>query len=102
MDEITFYLKSGYNFVQRSVNAYAPRYPFDVRDGNATHLFAFLTQVVSGRLVFTYMAGGSGTYYVPVGREDALFGCSVWQWSGFAGECKLEQRREPLSERYAG
>jgi hypothetical protein len=76
--EITFYLKSRYSFAQRLANASAPRYAFDVRDGNGTHLFLFLTQVVSGQLVFTYMAGGSGSYYyVPVGTENTLFGNGV-------------------------
>jgi Bacterial Ig domain/Purple acid Phosphatase, N-terminal domain len=76
--EITFYLKSRYSFAQRSANASGARYAFDVRDGNGSHLFYFLTQIVSGRLVFTYYANGSGAYYyVPVGTEDSLFGNGV-------------------------
>jgi hypothetical protein len=76
--QITFYLKSRYSLAQRVTTAATQRYAFDVRDGNGTHLFGFLTQVVSGSLVFNYLAGGSGTYYyVPVGTEDKLFGNGV-------------------------
>ena len=76
--EITFYLKSRYSFAQRGANASGPRFAFDVRDGSGSHLFYFQTQIASGRLVFTYLANGSGTYYyVPVGTEDALFGNGV-------------------------
>ncbi len=56
----------------------APRYAFDVRDGSGNHLFYFLTQVVSGRLQFTYETGGAAQfYYVPQGMENALFGSGV-------------------------
>lgn len=73
--QISFYLKSRYSFEQRVTSATGQRYAFDVRDGSGTHLFNFMTQISSGRLVFTYLAGGSGTFYaVPQGSEDALFG----------------------------
>jgi chitodextrinase len=76
--QISFYLKSRYSFALRTANAASSRYTFDVRDGNGTHLFNFITQVVSGRLVFNYLAAGSGTYYyAPSGTEDALYGNGV-------------------------
>jgi hypothetical protein len=76
--QITFYLKSRYSFAQRTASASVARYAFDVRDGNGAHSFGFLTQVVSGSLVFNYLAGGGGTYYyVPAGTEDKLFGNGV-------------------------
>ena len=76
--QVTFYLKSRYSFTQRTASAATQRYAFDVRDGNGSHLFGFLTQIASGRLVFNYLAGGSGNYYfVPAGMEDSLFGNGV-------------------------
>jgi uncharacterized protein (TIGR03437 family) len=76
--QITFYLKSRYTFAQRQASASQARYAFDVRDGDGKELFCFLIQVVSGRLVFDYLAAGSGTYYyVPTGSEDSLFGNGV-------------------------
>lgn len=73
--QISFTLESRYSFAQRQTNAWTPRYAFDVRDGNGVHLFFFLTQVYSGYLQFTYMAGGLPQFYfVPQGTEDALFG----------------------------
>jgi hypothetical protein len=76
--QVTFYLKSRYSFSQRQTSASAARYAFDVQDGNGTHLFYFLTQVSSGRLIFGYSVGGAAQfYYVPVGTEDALFGSGV-------------------------
>jgi hypothetical protein len=86
--QITFYLKSRYSFAERQTGAAAPRYAFDVRDGNSNHLFFFLTEVVSSSLEFTYMVGGAPQYYfVPTGTEDALFGNGVLlkvtlAWSG--------------------
>jgi Bacterial Ig domain/Kelch motif/Galactose oxidase, central domain len=76
--QISFYLKSRYSFAQREASAASPRYAFDVRDGNGTHLFSFYTQVVSGSLQFTYIvAGVAQFYYVPAGTENALFGSGV-------------------------
>jgi hypothetical protein len=76
--QISFYLKSRYSFAQRQANAATPRYTFDVRDGNGTHLFAFLTQVMNGSLQFTYIVGGVPQYYfVPAGTEDSLYGSGV-------------------------
>jgi hypothetical protein len=73
--QISFTLGSRYSFAQRQANASTPRYAFDVRDGNGIHLFFFLTQVYSGYLQFTYMAGGLPQFYsVPRGTEDTLFG----------------------------
>ena len=76
--QVSFYLKSRYSFAQRTASAAGQRYAFDVRDGNGTHLFTFLTQVSSGSLLFDYtVAGNPGYYYVPQGTEDALFGAGV-------------------------
>ncbi|HKF04915.1 MAG TPA: Ig-like domain-containing protein [Candidatus Sulfotelmatobacter sp.] len=76
--QITFSLKSRYSFAQRASGAAAPRYAFDVRDGNGRHLFYFTTQVNSGVLSFSYLAAGTGaSYYVPPGTEDILFGNGV-------------------------
>ncbi len=75
--QVTFYLKSRYSFAQRQASAGAYRYAFDVGDANG-HLFNFSTQVSSGYLEFSYMAGGSAQYYyVPQGTEDALYGNGV-------------------------
>ncbi len=75
--QITFYLKSRYSFAQRQANASAPRYAFDIEDGNG-HFFYFFTQTGSGYLIFNYMADGTPQYYfVPQGTEDALFGNGV-------------------------
>jgi hypothetical protein len=76
--QISFTLQSRYSFAQRQASAWSPRYAFDVRDGNGTHLFYFLTQVTSGYLYFTYDIGGSGqNYWAPKGTEDTLFGSGV-------------------------
>jgi hypothetical protein len=77
--QISFFIKSRYSFAQRQQTAASPRYAFDVRDNEANkHLFYFLTQVASGRLVFSYSVGGASLfYYVPAGMEDALLGSSV-------------------------
>jgi hypothetical protein len=76
--QISFTLQSRYSFAQRQASAASPRYAFDVRDGNGTHLFYFLTQVTSGHLYFTYDIGGSGqNYWAPSGTEDTLFGSGV-------------------------
>jgi hypothetical protein len=75
--QISFSLQSRYSFADRQSLASAARYVFDVSDGNG-HQFSFLTQVISGRIVFTYRVGGSSQYYyVPSGTEDALFGKGV-------------------------
>src|SRR5262249_4907630 len=76
--QIKFSLRSRYSFAQRASGAAAPRYAFDVRDGNGRHLFYFTTQVNSGVLSFSYLAAGTGaSYYVPPGTEDILFGNGV-------------------------
>ncbi len=76
--QISFSLQSRYSFAQRQANATTPRYTFDVRDGNGNHQFYFLTQITSGSLVFTYLAGGPGQYYfLPKGTEDIYFGNGV-------------------------
>ena len=75
--QVWFYLKSRYSFAQRQTSAATARYAFDVRDGNTSnHLFFFLTQVTSGRLVFSFRTGSTASsfYYVPQGAEDTLFG----------------------------
>jgi hypothetical protein len=75
---VSFTVRSRYSFQQRQSTATQARYVFDVRDGNG-HQFYFLTQISSGRLNFTYMAGGSTPqfYYVPAGQEETLFGNGV-------------------------
>jgi hypothetical protein len=76
--QITFYLKSRYSFAQRLASAPAPRYSFDVRDGNNNHLFMFYTKTSSSYLTFTYATGGTAQYYfVPTGTENTLFGLGV-------------------------
>jgi hypothetical protein len=75
---ISFTLQSRHSFAERQASVVSPRYAFDVRDGNGTHLFCFLTQVTSGMLYFNYAAAGSGQYYwAPKGTEEALFGSGV-------------------------
>ena len=76
--QISFYLKSRYSFAQRQTTAAAPRYTFDVRDGNGNHLFYFLTHVSSGYLYFNYKVAGAPLYYwLAHGTEDTLFGSGV-------------------------
>jgi hypothetical protein len=76
--QITFYLKSRYSFAQRTSNAAAPRYAFDVQDVSGHHLFYFLTQVSGGYLFFNYSIAGLAYYtWAPQGTEDALFGNGV-------------------------
>ena len=76
--QVTFYLKSRYSFAQRLAGASAPRYAFDVRDGNNNHLFFFYTKTTSTQLMFTYATGGTAQYYfAPQGTEDHLFGLGV-------------------------
>jgi hypothetical protein len=76
--QISFDLTSRYSFAQRSASAASARYAFDVRDGGGAHLFYFVTQVASGRLIFTWAVDGvANYYYVPAGTEDALFGSNV-------------------------
>jgi hypothetical protein len=89
--QISFYLKSRYSFAQRQTTASAPRFAFDVRDGQINnHLFYFLTLTSGGSLMFAYTAAGSTNFYVvPQGTEDALFGNDVLlkvtiQWDGAA------------------
>ncbi len=76
--QITFYLKSRYSFAQRTANAAAPRYAFDVQDVSGHHLFNFLTQVSGGYLFFNYTIAGFSYYtWAPQGTEDTLFGNGV-------------------------
>jgi hypothetical protein len=80
--KISFYLRSRHSFAERRATAEAPRYAFDVRDGDDNHLFYFLIQYMAqpnpGHLEFAYSPGGDKAYYfVPKGREDALFGKGV-------------------------
>jgi hypothetical protein len=76
--QVSFTLQSQYSFAQRKNSAAAARYTFDVRDGNGTHQYYFLTQVTSAGLQFNYLVGGkTHVYYVPTGTEDELFGDGV-------------------------
>jgi hypothetical protein len=76
--QISFTLQSRYSFAQRQASDATPRYVFDVRDGNGTHLFYFLTQVTGGYLFFMYeMAGSAQYYWAPQGTEDTLFGNGI-------------------------
>ena len=60
--QVSFYLQSRYSFAQRVASAGSQRYAFDVRDGNGSHLFYFLTQIASGESGDTeYLAAGSGS-----------------------------------------
>jgi hypothetical protein len=76
--EVSFYLKSRYSFAQRLAKS-SFRTVFDVRDDNmANHLFNFLIQTMSGRLVFSYAVSGTPQfYYVPIGTEDSIYGKDV-------------------------
>src|SRR6185295_15847625 len=93
--QITFYLKSRYSFAQRQASASAPRYAFDVVDGNDQHLFYFLTQVTGGYLFFNYGIAGSLQYaYLPQGTEDTQFGNGVtlkvkMMWDGSVAKLYL-------------
>jgi hypothetical protein len=95
--QISFALKSSYSFAQRQMTAAAPRFAFDVQDDLATrhHLFYFLTEYTSNRLVFSYSLGGTvHNYYVPPGAEEALFGNGVTlqvtiAWEGSTGKLYL-------------
>jgi hypothetical protein len=88
--QVSFYLMSRYSFTQRQASASGARYAFDVRDAS-NHLFYFLTEVSSGRLLFSYTLGGVAQfYYVPAGTEDTLFGNGVIlnvmiAWNGSTG-----------------
>jgi uncharacterized protein (TIGR03790 family) len=92
--QISFYLRSRYTFAQRQASAATARYAFDVRDANG-HLFYFLTEVSSGRLIFSYTLGsGAQFYYVPKGTEDTLLGNGVnlqvtISWNGSVGQLYL-------------
>jgi hypothetical protein len=66
--QISFYLQSRYTFAQREASASGQRYAFDVRDGNGSHLFSFLTQVTSG----------SPAIHVYGGRRGDLLLCAAW------------------------
>jgi hypothetical protein len=77
--QISFYLTSRESFAQRVTTASAPRFAFDVRDGNGTHMYYFLTEIstnsIGTYLVFQYLAAGTGSYYyLPAGTEDQMFG----------------------------
>ena len=80
LGQITFYLKSRSKLSQRAT-ATSYRTTFDVRDSNTTnHVFYFTSQVVNGRLVFSYTVGGAAQvqlYYVPQGTQDTLFGSGI-------------------------
>jgi hypothetical protein len=89
--QVSFLMKSRYTFAQRKVLAVSQRYVFDVRDGNGSHLFYFMSHVTSsGNLFFDYMAAGVGQYYgLAAGTEDAMFGSGVilkvtLAWDGVA------------------
>jgi hypothetical protein len=96
--QISFNLVSRYSFAQRQTSAAAPRYAFDVRDGNGTHLFYFLTQIVSSSLEFVYLAAGAGGYYfVPSGTENTLFGSGLAlqvtiTWNGSVADLYLNNK----------
>jgi len=77
--QITLDLQSRYSFAQRGT-ASSYRAVFDVRDNNnANHVFYFLTQASSGRLIFFYAVDGGAQqyYFVPKGTEDTLFGAGL-------------------------
>jgi hypothetical protein len=75
--QISFTLQSRSSFAQRRTAGASERYSFSAQDSNGDQ-FYFLTQVVSGALVFRYMTQGSGqSYIVPAGMEDKLFGLGV-------------------------
>jgi hypothetical protein len=64
-------LKSRYGFAQRTASAPTARDAFDGATEMASTYFGFITQVVSGPLVFNYAADRAGAYYdVSAGTED--------------------------------
>ncbi len=74
--QVSFTLQSRSGFVQRQAGA-SERYSFAAMDANGDR-FYFVTQVVSGALVFKYMVQGSEqSYVVPAGSEERLFGSGV-------------------------
>jgi hypothetical protein len=93
--QVSFDLTSRYSFAQRKALPTSRRFAFDVRDGNGTHEFNFLTQFFSGYLQFLYMVGGvEQSYDVPKGTEDTLFGDGVTMqvtiaWSGSTAKLYL-------------
>ena len=76
--QISFSLTSRYNLQQRAT-ASSYRAVLDERDNNpSNHMNYYTTQVISGRLVISYVVGGTlQYYYVPAGAEDQLFGSGV-------------------------
>jgi hypothetical protein len=76
--QVSFYLKSRRTFAGR-LQAGSFRVAFDVRDDAVSnHLFYFLTETMSGYLIFSYRIGSTTLfYYVPKGTEDTLFGNGV-------------------------
>jgi hypothetical protein len=75
--QVSFTLQSRSAFAQRQVAGASQRFGFSAMDANGDQ-FYFLTEVVSGALVFRYMVEGSErAYVVPTGSEDRLFGSGV-------------------------
>jgi len=77
--EISFSLKSAYSFAERKLlGAGDMRGVFEVFDSYGS-LYVFSTYTTStGALQFSFGAGGySGTYLVPAGTEDRVFGKGV-------------------------
>jgi hypothetical protein len=77
--EARFVMTSSYSFAERlCLPTRNLRYVYDVVDGSGRR-FYFATYTVTGRMQFLFSAGTaqSYAYYVPVGKEDAVFGKDV-------------------------
>jgi hypothetical protein len=74
--DLSFSIKSNHSFAERK--ALIPVSVFFQTDDGSRRIASFSTSIESGRLVFYFGAGGGcGYYYIPAGREDALFGAGV-------------------------
>ena len=75
--KISFTLQSRYSFAQRQATAATPRYAFDVRDGNGTHLFYFMTQCPAQLFFSCTRQPAQHNTIGSAGTEDTLFGNGV-------------------------
>ncbi len=75
--QITFTLKSKTNFATRA--ATATDVVFDTRDGANGRPFYFSIVKSSGRLIFEWKSGGTGShpYFIPAGTEDTVYGTAA-------------------------
>ncbi len=93
--QITFNLTSKYSFSQRqALPAGNSRFAFDVWDATQSQ-FSFSSSTASGRLLLSFKTGGKPqVYYLPAGKEDAMFGQGVTlavsiNWNGTRTQLSL-------------